>query len=128
MLSSICRALSLRSDPVNITSHSLRAVYVEALVPRPLWRRLLATYGAEDKVRGVLSVCWSVALANAAVPHAQARPRQPPPYLGPEYLPREAHAVSLQADQVPEDDPAYVVVESVPVEMPVRDPWAKSWD
>lgn len=108
--------------------HALWGVEVGASLPARLWRRILeASDGDEQLARVTLATAFLVAAEQVANPPRPARPRQPRPYLGPEYLPRDSEPMT-EAEMDAALDDSYVVGEQLPHEMPADDPWRRSWD
>lgn len=126
---------------MKVTSQTLRAVYFEALVPRAIWRRLVASYGSPEQARLALAHCWAVTIANAATLHVAAI--NPPGRLGPDSTPLAGKFTAAQKEggrrygepcdsgqppATPALDGYEVEEQQLPQEMPAADPWKTSWD
>jgi len=107
----------------------LWGVEVGASLPRRLWLRILAaSEGDERLARVTLATAFLVAAEQVANPPHPSRPKQPRPYLGPEYMARESRPPMTAEEMDAALDDSYVVAEGPAQEMPAADPWRGSWD
>lgn len=104
-------------------------IRAEFRIPARQWRRMVrAADGDEQLARMQLATAFMVACSNVADPPEPARPRQPVPYLPPEYAAKEAGELPPISQEDPLGEDGYLVQEATMVEMPVHDPWARNWD
>lgn len=99
-------------------------------IPVRLWRRIVAANAGDEQLAHInLAIAAMVAAENVANPVEPARRRTPPLFL-PCEPPTTDHRESLMppVDLLDANPDSYLVAEGPPVEMPVSDPWGRSWD
>lgn len=108
-------------------------------LPRRLWRKILQAHDNDEQLaHTVLATAFLVAAENVSVPHCpRPAPTPPPPPVCPHcggqhcqatFPPGATTSPQDDWDRAVADADGYLVNEQPPHEMPVQDPWARSWD
>jgi hypothetical protein len=102
---------------------------IEVAIPGRLWRQILAANAGDDQLAHCnLAIACLVAAQNIADPVVPARRREPPVFFpcDPPSSPRDP--VMPPQELLDANAGSYLVTEGLPAEMPVMDPWGRSWD